>query len=200
MLVKDFIDGGGFFTFMSIGFLSPTELVQLDHTFQAMYGNRTCNSLVDSYTVNGVITPSGYNGIARTVQSLNIDKWNRMNAFNQAALDPWFEGETKVTKNYGKEQTSTYSGSDSVSRLNKISGFDSATFVDDTSKSDTTTFGKVITKGNDGRDEFVTVKRTTQAEQLMSSANEYWSKEALFRSMLADSCRDLTLPLYEFDD
>lgn len=200
MLVKDFINGGGFFTFMSIGFLSPTELVQLDHTFQAMYGNRTCNSLVDSYTVNGTITPSGYNGIARTVQALNIDKWNRMNAFNQAGLDPWSEGETKVTKNYGKEQTATYSGTDSVSRLNKISGFDSANFVDDTSKTDTTTFGKVISKANDGTDEFVTVKRTTQAEQLMASANEYWSKEALYRSMLADSCRDLTLPLYEFDD
>lgn len=200
MLVKDFINGGGLFTYMSVGFLSPTDLVNMDHTFQAMYGNRTCNSLVDSYTVNGTISPSGYNGIARTVQSLNIDKWNRMNAFNQAALDPWFEGETKVFKNYGKEQTSTYSGTDSVSRLNKISGFDSANFVDDTSKTDTTTFGKVISKANSGRDDFVTTKRTTQAEQLMSSANEYWSKEALYRSMLADACRDLTLPLYDFDD
>ena len=195
MLVKDFINGGGLFTYMSFGFISPTDLVNLDHTFQAMYGNRTCNSLVDSYTVNGVITPSGYNGIARTVQSLYNDKWNRMYAFNQANLDPWFEGETKVFKNYGKEQTSTYSGSDSVSRLNKISGFDSANFVDDTSKTDTTTFGKVISKSNGGTDNFVTTKRTTQAEQLMTSANEYWSKEALYRTMLADACKDLTLPL-----
>ena len=87
-----------------------------------------------------------------------------------------------------------------ILELNKISGFDSATFVDDTSKTDTTTFGKVISKANNGTDNFVTTKRSTQAEQLMETANEYWSKEALYRAMLADACRDLTLPLYEFDD
>lgn len=202
MIISDYLSTCKLFPLMGISQLN-TIASELDTMLKLQYGSKTVGSIInDSGTITdpAKITELQQTEIARMVYLLNQHKWNTLLDFVDANLKPWIESQTTKKTEYGKVVENGQSGKDSYAKTDKIAGFDSEDFVNDNSEEHATTYGKTLKDTNSGEDVETTESRAAQAESLVDYALKFWSKNGLIKTILQDTVRTISLPLYESEE
>lgn len=172
---------------------------KLDTLLQIQYSSRILGSLVKHYVdANDEVSDADQIEIANMVYMLNRERWNTLFEFVDAEVIPWSTGNTLTEVTYGKVVKDEAGGEDSYSRSNTIAGFDSVDLVDDTARSDTTTYGKTDESTQSGKDVIEVTTRNQQAEVLVDYTLQFWQKHGLIRTILRDTSNTLCLPVTSF--
>lgn len=200
MKIKDYMDIASLFPLMGVEFITAEIGVELDNLFRLKYANKTCGNLVTEYLESdNTITEENQRIIAKSVYLLNKHKWDDLFKFAQEEIDPWLDGSSKVETTFGRVINEELGGADEFSQLNKLEGFDSTAFVDDTKAEHTTEYGRTTETTNSGKNTMVTT-RTGEVGKAMDVTLSFWERFGITRTLLADASRALSLPLYELDD
>lgn len=199
MKISDYMSFASLFPLMGCEYITLKMGVELDRLFKIKYANKTCGSLITEYVENDTVSATYQEVIAKSVYLLNRAKWDDLFKFAAEDIDPWIDGSSTTVTTYGRKIDESLGGSDSYSRLNEISGFDSVNFVDDKQESNETTYGRTSSTQNSGTNQSVTTRRSQQAEKLMGVTMEFWERYGITRTVLSDAARALSLPLYELD-
>lgn len=199
MKISDYMSFATLFPLMGCEYITQEMGDELDRLFKLKYANKTCGNLITEYVENDTVSATYQEVIARSVYLLNRAKWDDLFKFAAEDIDPWIDGNSTTVTTYGRKIDERLGGSDSYSRLNEISGFDSVNFVDDKQESNETTYGRTSSTQNSGTNQSVTTRRSQQAEKLMGVTMEFWERYGITRTVLSDAARALSLPLYELD-
>lgn len=171
----------------------------LDTLLQLKYGLRDLGRIVRHYEVDGAVDDAGQTNIANLVYLTHKEKWDKLFEYIDAEIVPWTTGSSLTEVTYGKVVEDAFGGSDSTSRADLISGFDSVIPVDDKSRDTLNTYGKTETSEQSGVDSIEVTTRTGQADILVDYTMQFWGKWGLFDTILRDTARMLSLPLYNLE-
>lgn len=197
MKMNEFLSNGKLFPLMGVSQLNDVGDM-LDNILKTEHGLKTCGSIIESRVVDGVITESDYEAIAKNVYFYYRNKWDSLLKFADEELE-LSDGVEKVITEYGKVVDNDHSGKDSIGTTTKIAGFDSVDFVDKDSEKHETEYGSKQTATQSGMDTKTTTKRNKQAEKLADVRLQFWDKFGITRTLIADVLRLCTLPLYDLD-
>ena len=176
---------------------------ELDTILQCEFGSRIAGNLLTrggKVETFSQLTVAEQTAIAKIVYMKNKQSWQVLFDYVEASISPWIESSSKTTSNYGKVVASTNSGSDSYNQVDKIAGFDSTEFSDDTSNEHETKYGKVVEDVNSGTDEVTVESRSQQAERLVDYAVKFWINNGLYNTLIKDAIKTISLPLYESEE
>lgn len=199
MKLKDYLANAKLFPLMDVSQLKAIGGM-LDKLLATQHGLKTCGSLITEFVEpDGTVTLENQQFIANAVYQCNKDKWDSLINFASENVNPLVEKTTKVTTTYGKIVDEKLGGTDVVNQKDKIAGFDSTDFVDKDSQEHSTTHGRTSNTTNKGSDEKTVESRLTQAEVLVDYTLNFWDKNGITRTVIADTLKLLTLPLYDLD-
>lgn len=199
MKLKDYLANAQLFPLMDVSQLKAIGGM-LDKLLATQHGLKTCGSLITEFVEpDGTVTLENQQFIANAVYQCNKDKWDSLINFASENVNPLVEKTTKVTTTYGKIVDEKLGGTDVVNQKDKIAGFDSTDFVDKDSQEHSTTHGRTSNTTNKGSDERTVESRLTQAEVLVDYTLNFWDKNGITRTVIADTLKLLTLPLYDLD-
>lgn len=175
----------------------------LDEMLYLSFGQRTAGNLLTSggkVADPSQITVDKQTQIAKMVYLKNQQTWKTLLDFVNANLTPWIQSQSKVTTTYGKVVTNENEGKDGYTQTDKIAGFDSSEFSNDTANEHETTYGKKTTDTNTGTDTVTTESRSSQAERLVDYTVKFWIENGLANKLIDDAIKTISLPLYESED
>lgn len=195
MKIKEYLKNYQIFPLMGVQQLTPVAS-RLDNLLRVKYGERELGNLVSSYDVSQLTTDE-QTEIAQLIYMLNSNKWKTLFEFVDANLTPWIESEAKTTTTFGKVVGYKQSGSDSYTETEQLAGFDSTDFADSGKNDHTTTYGKGTETSNSGSNVVAVEKRSEQAEKLVDYTIEFWNKNGLYDTILRDTVRVFSLPIYK---
>lgn len=200
--LSDYFTNCKLFPYMGDDNISPIA-EELDILMQYEFGNRICGNVL---TRGGVLTDfssltiAEQTAIAKIVYLKNKQTWQSLFDFVNANVKSWIESESTTTTSYGKQVVASDSGSDSYSQTDKIAGFDSSEFSDDSFNEHETKYGKTVTDVNSGTDTVTKESRSQQAERLVDYTIKFWIDNGLLNVLVKDAVKTITLPLYESEE
>lgn len=200
--LSDYFESCKLFPLMGVDVISPIA-EQLDIIMQCEFGSKLAGNIltrggnVEDFSQ---LTVAEQTVIAKIVYMKNKQSWQVLFDYVEASISPWIESSSKTTNKYGKVVASTNSGSDSYNQVDKIAGFDSTEFSDDTSNEHETKYGKVVEDVNSGTDEVTVESRSQQAERLVDYAVKFWIDNGLYNTLIKDAVKTISLPLYESEE
>lgn len=198
MKIKDYLNSYQIFPLMGVERLTPVAS-RLDALMKAKYGEREVGSIVSGYDASQ-LTISEQTEIAQLIYMLNSNKWKNLFDFVDAELTPWIESQAKTTTTFGKVVTYEQNGTDTYQQTDKIAGFDSADFANSESNEHSTTYGKGTETANSGANVVAVEKRSEQAEKLVDYTIEFWNRNGLYDTILRDTVKCFSLPIYKEED
>lgn len=199
MKINEYLSQAKFFPLMGVSQLNDIG-EQLDLLLKQQHGLRTCGSIIDAYVQSdGTVSESDQEAIAKSIYLLNKSKWDNLIEFAESELEPFTDAYYKTITTYGHIIEDEAGGKDTSEQTDKLAGFDSTDFVDDTHNQHETTYGKTNKTTNSGENVIESTKRNTQAERLVDYTLDFWNRYGLTRTFIADALRDIALPLYELD-
>lgn len=200
--ISDYFETCKLFPLMGVDVVTPIA-EELDTILQCEFGSRIAGNLLTrggKVETFSQLTVAEQTAIAKIVYMKNKQSWQVLFDYVEASISPWIESSSKTTSNYGKVVASTNSGSDSYNQVDKIAGFDSTEFSDDTSNEHETKYGKVVEDVNSGTDEVTVESRSQQAERLVDYAVKFWINNGLYNTLIKDAIKTISLPLYESEE
>ena len=199
MKLKDYLANAQLFPLMDVSQLKAIGGV-LDKLLATQHGLKSCGSMITEFVEpDGTVTLENQQFIANALYQCNKDKWDSLINFASEKVNPLVERTTKVKTTYGKIVDEKLGGTDVVNQKDKIAGFDSIDFVDKDSQDHSTTHGRTSNTTNTGSDEKAVESRLTQAEVLVDYTLKFWDKYGITRTVITDTLKFLTLPLYDLD-
>ncbi len=200
--ISDYFKSCKLFPLMGVDIIDPIA-EQLDIILEWEFGNRIAGNILTrggSIEEFSQLTTAEQTAIAKIVYMKNKQSWQVLFDYVEASIMPWIETSSKTTNKYGKVVASTNSGSDSYNQVDKIAGFDSTEFSDDSSNEHETKYGKVVEDVNSGTDETTVESRSQQAERLVDYAVKFWIDNGLYHTLIKDAIKTISLPLYESEE
>lgn len=199
MKLKDYLANAQLFPLMDVSQLNGIGEV-LDKLLATQHGLKTCGSMITEFLEpDGTVTLDNQRFIANALYQCHKEKWDSLINFASEEVNPLVESTTTVKTKYGKIVDEKLGGTDTVSQTDRIAGFDSTDFVDKDSQEHSTTHGRTSNTTNTGSDEKTVESRLTQAEVLVDYTLKFWDKYGITRTVIADTLKFLTLPLYDLD-
>ena len=199
MKLKEYLANAQLFPLMGVSQLNDIGEV-LDKIMKTQHGLKTCGAIITEFVEpDGTVSLENQRFIANALYQCNKDKWDSLINFASEEVNPLLERTTKVKTTYGKVVDEKLGGTDTVSQTDRIAGFDSTDFVDKDSQEHSTTHGRTSNTTNTGSDEKTVESRLTQAEVLVDYTLNFWDKYGINRTVIADTLKFLTLPLYDLD-
>lgn len=199
MKLKEYLANAQLFPLMGVSQLNGIGEV-LDKILKTQHGLKTCGSLITEFVEpDGTVTLENQQFIANALYQCYKEKWDSLINFASEEVNPLVERTTTVRTKYGKIVDEKLGGTDTVSQTDRIAGFDSTDFVDKDSQEHSTTHGRTSNTTNTGSDEKTVESRLTQAEVLVDYTLKFWDKYGITRTVIADTLKLLTLPLYDLD-
>ena len=199
MKLKDYLANAQLFPLMDVSQLNGIGEV-LDKLLATQHGLKTCGSMITEFLEpDGTVTLDNQRFIANALYQCHKEKWDSLINFASEEVNPLVERTTTVRTKYGKIVDEKLGGTDTVSQTDRIAGFDSTDFVDKDSQEHSTTHGRTSNTTNTGSDEKTVESRLTQAEVLVDYTLKFWDKYGITRTVIADTLKFLTLPLYDLD-
>lgn len=199
MKLKDYLANAQLFPLMDVSQLKDIGGV-LDKLLATQHGLKTCGSMITEFVEpDGTVTLDNQRFIANALYQCHKEKWDSLINFASEEVNPLVERTTTVKTKYGKIVDEKLGGTDTVSQTDRIAGFDSTDFVDKDSQEHSTTHGRTSNTTNTGSDEKTVESRLTQAEVLVDYTLKFWDKYGITRTVIADTLKFLTLPLYDLD-
>ena len=199
MKLKDYLANAQLFPLMDVSQLKDIGGV-LDKLLATQHGLKTCGSMITEFVEpDGTVTLDNQQFIANALYQCHKEKWDSLINFASEEVNPLVERTTTVRTKYGKIVDEKLGGTDTVSQTDRIAGFDSTDFVDKDSQEHSTTHGRTSNTTNTGSDEKTVESRLTQAEVLVDYTLKFWDKYGITRTVIADTLKFLTLPLYDLD-
>lgn len=199
MKINEYLSGGGIFSLMTDPHIVPIASY-LDEVLGIKHGNRTSGMMINTFIVNGEVSELGRNSIAGNVYYMYKEKWTQLFDYIDAEIVPWTTGSTTTEVTYGKVIEDVADGSDTITRNDYISAFDSVDFADDNKREQTTEYGRGDTSTQSGTDTIEVTTRNTQAEVLVNYTMQFWSKYGLFDLLVSDVAKAICLPVYRLED
>lgn len=175
----------------------------LDTLMQYEFGNRVCGNVLTrggSLSDFSSLTVAEQTAVAKLVYLKNKQTWQSLFDFVNANVKSWIDSESTTTTSYGKQVVATDGGSDTYAQTDKIAGFDSSEFSDDSFNEHETKYGKTVTDVNSGTDTVTKESRSQQAERLVDYTIKFWIDNGLLNVLVKDAVKTITLPLYESED
>lgn len=200
--LSDYFESCKLFPLMGVDVISPIA-EQLDIIMGYEFGNRLAGNLLTrggSVEEFSQLTTAEQTAIAKIVYMKNKQSWQVLFDYVEASISPWIESSSKTTSNYGKVIATSNSGNDVYNQVDKIAGFDSTEFSDNTSNEHETKYGKVTEDVNSGTDEVTVESRSQQAERLVDYAVKFWLDNGLYNTLIKDAVKTISLPLYESEE
>ena len=200
--LSDYFESCKLFPLMGVDVISPIA-EQLDIIMGYEFGNRLAGNILTrggSVEEFSQLTTAEQTAIAKIVYMKNKQCWQVLFDYVEASISPWIESSSKTTSNYGKVVATSNSGNDVYNQVDKIAGFDSTEFSDNTSNEHETKYGKVIEDVNSGTDEVTVESRSQQAERLVDYAVKFWIDNGLYNTLIKDAVKTISLPLYESEE
>lgn len=200
--LSDYFESCKLFPLMGVDVISPIA-EQLDIIMGYEFGNRRAGNLLTrggSVEEFSQLTTAEQTAIAKIVYMKNKQSWQVLFDYVEASISPWIESSSKTTSNYGKVIATSNSGNDVYNQVDKIAGFDSTEFSDNTSNEHETKYGKVTEDVNSGTDEVTVESRSQQAERLVDYAVKFWLDNGLYNTLIKDAVKTISLPLYESEE
>ena len=199
MKLKEYLANAQLFPLMGVSQLNGIGEV-LDKLLATQHGLKTCGSMITEFVEpDGTVTLENQQFIANALYQCHKEKWDSLINFASEEVNPLVERTTTVKTKYGKIVDEKLGGTDTVSQTDRIAGFDSTDFVDKDSQEHSTTHGRTSNTTNTGSDEKTVESRLTQAEVLVDYTLKFWDKYGITRTVIADTLKFLTLPLYDLD-
>ena len=199
MKLKEYLANAQLFPLMGVSQLNGIGEV-LDKLLATQHGLKTCGSMITEFVEpDGTVTLDNQRFIANALYQCHKEKWDSLINFASEEVNPLVERTTTVRTKYGKIVDEKLGGTDTVSQTDRIAGFDSTDFVDKDSQEHSTTHGRTSNTKNTGTDEKTVESRLTQAEVLVDYTLKFWDKYGITRTVIADTLKFLTLPLYDLD-
>ena len=199
MKLKEYLANAQLFPLMGVSQLNGIGEV-LDKLLATQHGLKTCGSMITEFVEpDGTVTLDNQRFIANALYQCHKEKWDSLINFASEEVNPLVERTTTVRTKYGKIVDEKLGGTDTVSQTDRIAGFDSTDFVDKDSQEHSTTHGRTSNTTNTGSDEKTVESRLTQAEVLVDYTLKFWDKYGITRTVIADTLKLLTLPLYDLD-
>ena len=199
MKLKEYLANAQLFPLMGVSQLNGIGEV-LDKLLATQHGLKTCGSMITEFVEpDGTVTLDNQRFIANALYQCHKEKWDSLINFASEEVNPLVERTTTVRTKYGKIVDEKLGGTDTVSQTDRIAGFDSTDFVDKDSQEHSTTHGRTSNTTNTGSDEKTVESRLTQAEVLVDYTLKFWDKYGITRTVIADTLKFLTLPLYDLD-
>lgn len=203
MKIVDYFESCQLFPLMGIESLDSETAKLLDTMIMLSFGQRTCGSILTSggkYTDPSQIPIATQTVAAQIVYMQHKETWKTLFDFVEANLKPWIESQTTKTTKYGKVTIDANEGKDTYNQTDKIAGFDSTEFSNDTANEHETQYGKKVTNTNEGEDVETTESRSEQAERLVDYTTKFWIENGLCNRLVTDAVKAITLPLYESEE
>lgn len=200
--LSDYFESCKLFPLMGVDVISPIA-EQLDIIMGYEFGNRLAGNILTrggSVEDFSQLTTAEQTAIAKIVYMKNKQSWQVLFDYVEASISPWIESSSKTTSNYGKVIATSNSGNDVYNQVDKIAGFDSTEFSDNTSNEHETKYGKVTEDVNSGTDEVTVESRSQQAERLVDYAVKFWLDNGLYNTLIKDAVKTISLPLYESEE
>ena len=200
--LSDYFESCKLFPLMGVDVISPIA-EQLDIIMGYEFGNRLAGNILTrggSVEEFSQLTTAEQTAIAKIVYMKNKQSWQVLFDYVEASISPWIESSSKTTSNYGKVVATSNSGNDVYNQVDKIAGFDSTEFSDNTSNEHETKYGKVIEDVNSGTDEVTVESRSQQEERLVDYAVKFWIDNGLYNTLIKDAVKTISLPLYESEE
>ena len=199
MKLKEYLSNAKFFPLMGVSQLN-TIGEDLDKQMRLLYGEKSCGPLITGLVESdGTVTVENQTFIAKTIYGMFQNKWDSLIKFASEEIDPLVEKHVTTTTEYGKTVGVQLSGEDGFEQTDKLAGFDSEAFVNKDSNTHSTKYGKKSDTTNTGTDTKTVDSRTKQAEVLVDYTLKFWDKYGITRTVIADTLKLLTLPLYDLD-
>ena len=203
MKISEYFEHCKLFPLMGVESIDADTATMLDTMMMLQFGLRSCGSLITrggTRTDPSTITEAEQTVIAKMVLMKNKESWQTIFDFADEKLKPWVESQSVSTTKYGKVVTNANEGKDSYNQTDKIAGFDSTEFSDNTANEHETTYGKKTTDTNEGEDTVTVESRNTQAERLVDYTTKFWIDNGLCNRLIGDAIKTISLPLYESED
>lgn len=200
MKISDYLSYAQFFPLMGV---APFDSIgeQLDTILKTNHGLKTCGTIITSAVdpLTMQVSPAMQEAIAKQVWLINRNKWQSLIDFADAELVPYAQGYSKTTTKYGHIIEDEAGGKDTIENTDKIAGFDSIDFVNDSNYQHDTTYGKTNKTTNSGENVIESERRDTQVERLVDYTLGFWERYGIVRTVIADALREISLPLYDLD-
>lgn len=203
MKISEYFEHCKLFPLMGVESIDADTASMLDTMMMLQFGLRSCGSLITrggTRTDPSTITEAEQTVIAKMVLMKNKESWQTIFDFADEKLKPWVESQSVSTTKYGKVVTNANEGKDSYNQTDKIAGFDSTEFSDNTANEHETTYGKKTTGTNEGEDTVTVESRNTQAERLVDYTTKFWIDNGLCNRLIGDAIKTISLPLYESEE
>ncbi len=200
MTIKEYLDIASFFPLIEVSQLNEKG-EYLDRYMKAMYGNRSCGMLITTLLESdGTITEANQKFIASMVYGFYKNKWDMLIKYSEEEMNPLIQSRKETIESYGKIVGNKLSGSDNYSTVDKIAGFDSSDFVNNSNNIQTNEYGKETNKTYGGSDTKVIESRDSQSEKLLSYALNFWDSVGITRTIVHDALNKLALPVYNIEE
>ena len=140
MLVRDLmIDGKGLFHYMNeiktLPFIPAMGIETMDKMFIGLHGMKTVSPVVASIMLNGGVNETNMSTLANMLLAMYGMTWNRLYELYTQDMPLETYSMTTTEHHKGSETSSSSTSSETTSEdLDKVSGYNSETMVDDSAK------------------------------------------------------------------